>query len=552
MTTGTNHLVAVLSLIILLFGPRSAGFSQEQPAGKDTAVAMPRLEIPEITIVGKKAITLPFARKGEIFDVRVYEAPPPDTSLIGDRQTMAIPIGALSRYEEHQQPWRASLEGALGSFSTGKVLGYLDYKTQRWGIYGNGGFNTTQGHTQNSAGSSGRLEVNAHSLVSTDNEFLKTFRTSGGVTIAQESYGMFGIPGADVHRRRNNVDLRGQVGSVDRRGNVIDLNLAANIWSITDTRSGIDSNVSVVSPDLRARVGFDPGNVNLSSEFFYSGSSLNYQHPSQSPSVLGVNASARWQLADKLVIHAGAIYHRGSDNTGQSQSLLAPTAIVQWEADQDREWSFWFEPEIHLMTYDEHVQENPYFTREIAIRPERKPVRFGTTLVYKDRVLSATLSGAFTHSTNRNVTVADSSGRITLEGVAADQFTAQADGTLYASTGARIKFSGVFQPGHEIGTSVQLPMVPIVRVLGRGELDLHSPVTLWSSVEYWSRRHIDRAGTNSLGDVVLVGAGVSTDAIPRTVLSFEIANLFNTSYRWWNGYVAPGRQLTLDARVNLR
>src|SRR5207247_800198 len=112
--------------------------SQEQQASpKDTTGALPRLEIPEITIVGKKAIALPFARKGEIFDVHLYEPPAPDTSLIGDRQTLSIPIGSLPRDEEHQQPWRASLEGSLGSFSTGKLLAYVDYATQRWGMYGN-------------------------------------------------------------------------------------------------------------------------------------------------------------------------------------------------------------------------------------------------------------------------------------------------------------------------------------------------------------------------------------------------------------------------------
>ena len=103
---------------------------QERPEAKDTA-GLPRLEIPEITIVGKKAITLPFARKGEIYDVNVYEAPPPDTGLLGGRESVPLPRGTLSRYEEHQVPWRASVEGSFGSFSTGSVGGYFDYKRDR-------------------------------------------------------------------------------------------------------------------------------------------------------------------------------------------------------------------------------------------------------------------------------------------------------------------------------------------------------------------------------------------------------------------------------------
>jgi outer membrane cobalamin receptor len=71
-------------------------------------------------------------------------------------------------------------------------------------------------------------------------------------------------------------------------------------------------------------------------------------------------------------------------------------------------------------------------------------------------------------------------------------------------------------------------------------------------VEYWSRRNVDLAGAATLGDVVLVGVGASTHAIARTVLSFEVANLFNTAYEWWGGYIAPGRQLMLNAKVNLK
>ena len=61
-----NYLVRILPLIICL-----AATLHAQVAGtvSDSArTTMPSLELPEITIVGKKAITLPFARKGEIFD----------------------------------------------------------------------------------------------------------------------------------------------------------------------------------------------------------------------------------------------------------------------------------------------------------------------------------------------------------------------------------------------------------------------------------------------------------------------------------------------------
>ena len=67
--------------------PPSASGQKVQTQRRD----MPRLEIPEITIVGKKAITLPFARKGELFDVPIYDAPPPDSSLLLERPPVMMP-----------------------------------------------------------------------------------------------------------------------------------------------------------------------------------------------------------------------------------------------------------------------------------------------------------------------------------------------------------------------------------------------------------------------------------------------------------------------------
>ena len=67
-----------------------------------------------------------------------------------------------------------------------------------------------------------------------------------------------------------------------------------------------------------------------------------------------------------------------------------------------------------------------------------------------------------------------------------------------------------------------------------------------------SRRNVDRAGNQTLGDVLLLGCTLSTRAIPRAVVSFEIGNLLNTGYELWSGYSAPGRQFTLEAKINLQ
>ena len=121
----------ILILLILSLVIMTVAEGQDNPARVDTT-AMPRLEIPEITIVGKKAITLPFARKGEIYDIDIYEVSPPDTSILESRPAMSFPIGSLPRYEEPLIPWHVSAEGSFGSFSTGHLRAYVDYKGKRW------------------------------------------------------------------------------------------------------------------------------------------------------------------------------------------------------------------------------------------------------------------------------------------------------------------------------------------------------------------------------------------------------------------------------------
>src|ERR1041385_3686055 len=105
------------------------GYGQEQQ--DSLKESLPKLEIPELTIIGKKAITLPFARKGEIYDVQIFEASPPDSSLLGQRSSSLLPLGSLPRFEERLKPWRISGEGGLGSFGALNGPGYIDRKSTR-------------------------------------------------------------------------------------------------------------------------------------------------------------------------------------------------------------------------------------------------------------------------------------------------------------------------------------------------------------------------------------------------------------------------------------
>ncbi len=530
----------LLSLLIAL--PCLA--QQEVP--RDTS-AMPRLEIPEITIVGKKPITLPFARKGEIFDVSVYEAPTSDSSLLEDRPAIALPIGALPRYDEPLVPWHISAEGFVGNFTSGGARGLIDYNGPGWGVYGDGGFTTTQGHVENSSGRSIYGEGNVHTLLGVTDNPLKI---SGSLRLSHESYGMFGLTDTTTNRRRNNVKLGGELSTVSNQWNALDLRFGANIWSLSDSRSGSDVEASSVSPEVEASYWTSAGSVKFETGLYYISSSLDYKSSVQSPSLVKVSAGARWQ-ADEFQLRAGAKYDGGTGSNGESRSIIAPYGEAEWDIDRDRRINFWISPEMSLETFSDYTTRNPYLISEIAIQPERKPVNFGGTFWYNNGPVSLEVHGSFAKTTNTGVFIADT-GRISVKYVDASKASVRANATLRLESGIILSLFGHLQPAYEDGTTTQLPMVPLAQLGARGELSFNTPFTAWSSVEYWSKQNIDLAGTRTIGDHLILSGGASTHIIPKVVISAELTNLLNTSYDWWDAFPAPGTRFVVKAKVNLQ
>ncbi len=539
--------IIILTLFCLLLPVKNV-FAQE-PEKK--AEEPPKLEIPEITIVGKKAITLPFARKGEIFDVDLFEAPMPDSSLLGHPPSMSLLSGALPRYEQRQQPWRASVEGKLGNFGTGSARGFLDYKGERWSLTNTLGFMTTGGHTTNASSSNFGAGSTARWVVKTDNQVLKSFRASAGLNFSRDAFGLFGITSSTVRRTDNEFSLAANLGTLDRTSGVLDIDLSAIFTSLNDSYSGIDSSVSIVSPQIRALYSTRIKNIEVTAAASYSGSSLDYGHATQSPSLADIMLGGAWNFGERWRLSLGGTHASGTDNRGVDQTLTSVQALLELDVDSVTTLNFWFRPHMNLSSYPQHVRINPYVSREIELRPERAPMNFGSSLYFWNGIFTLALKGNYEQLSDKGLTIADS-GAIRLEYGAARIASVEMEGSVGTSRGSRLQFSGSLTSAHEPGSAAQLPMVPVVRLQGRGEIDVRLPLTAWSSVDYQGPRNVDRQGVSALSGVVLWNVGVSTSAIARILLSGEIRNLLDTRYEWWNGYVAPGIEFNVAAKVNLQ
>ncbi|HLB00397.1 MAG TPA: hypothetical protein VJO14_03335 [Bacteroidota bacterium] len=536
---------AVAAAVLIGYGTLRAQVPDSTRRG-----VLPKLEIPEITIVGKKAITLPFARKGEIYDVPLYEAPPPDSGLLADRPPIGLPEGSLPRYEQREMPWRVSAEASAGRFGSLGARGYVDYHTQTWNLSTTGGHRHTNGHVPGSSGNEFDLGGRYTSLVSTDNDLLRNFRVNGDLSFRHDAFGMFGLSPAGTDRTRDVYSIGVAASSIRRSGLVFDLAVSADIFSVDDARSGADSGITVTTPRLRAGVTADVGVARVIAEFRYTNSSLDYQNSMPSPSLYTMVGAVQWRISEYFFIKTGGEFSGGSGTDEVPRTRISPLAELEWKINPGRKVRFWFRPGMTLTFYPELAGKIPFLAREVMMIPGEKTVDLGASIWYNSGMLTLEASGDYTRSTNRPLIVTDS-GRIRPEFAQTWQAILKIEGSLKPSAGFRINFNGAVQPARERGGNSQIPMTPLGEAGVQGEFDLIGGWTFTAASRYWYRQNTDRAGAQSIGGVLLVDAGASTDLIPHLLISAGIHNLFDRRYSWWSGYPARGLDLFFMVKARL-
>jgi outer membrane receptor protein involved in Fe transport len=539
---------------LLAAGCLSQGTLRAQAPGttRDTTLSreLPRLEIPEITIVGKKAITLPFARKGEIYDVPLYDAPPPDSSLLTDRPPVDLPGGSLPRYEQREMPWRVSAEASAGRFGSLGLRGYVDYHTQAWNLSTTGGYRRTDGHVDGSSGNEFDVGGRYTSLVSTDNDLLRNFRVSGDLGFRHDAFGMYGMRPAGTDRDRDMYSVGAGVSSIRRSGLVFDFSVGAEIFSVDDKRAGIDSGITVTTPLLKAGVTADVGIARVITEFRYTNSSLDYQNSLPSPSLYTIVGAVQWRISESFFIKTGGEFSGGTGTDEVSRTRVSPLAELEWQINPGRKVNFWFRPGMTLTSYPDLAGKIPYIAREVMMIPEEKTIDLGGSVWYNSGMLTLEAGGEYIRSTNRPLIVADTTG-IHPEFAGTWQTILNIEGSLRASEVIRLDFNGRVSPAREQGGSSQLPMTPLGEAGVEAGFDFIPGWTFTAASRYWYKQNTGRNGAESIGGAFLVDAGASTDLIPHVLISAGIHNIFDRKYSWWAGYPARGLDLFFTVKARL-
>jgi hypothetical protein len=543
-----SRLSATSFVLLLLCFPNSL-FSQDTVRTRE---GMPRLEIPEVTIVGKKAITLPFARKGEVLDVELYDPPLPDTSVFAKRPGTVASPGSYPRFRETMFPLQAFIEGMVGNFGTFDVNGTLRYSELLWELSARGGLAATQGHTTNAEARQFTIGAEARATVETDNEIIRTFRTKGDANITGDTYKLFGIPDTVTERQRSSFALQTTLSTIDLARFNLDFELGVKTMSIED-RGRRTANVSVVEPTFAITGGYGFNAVNLFTQFQYSASLLDYPIPVESPTYVALTPGVRWNLSSTLSGVAALRYAHGAHSNGGSSTLLSPGGHLRWNALSHVWASLWFEPSLNAASPFRSIQENPYLIDTMVLRNERVPVNVGMSLALSTSLIEIEAAASVLRTDDTPLPIADSirTGVIHLEYAKTQQVVMEIRSALNVTDRARVSASGSVHYAQEEGTSVQLAMMPEVKLQARGELSFSTPLVIWSSVEYTGPRNVDRQGQKKLDAYMLLNAGVSSNIIRSALFSLELENLLGTSYEWWSGYKAPGRRVALRAQWQL-
>lgn len=502
---------------------------------------LPRLEIPEVTIVGKKAITLPFARKGEVLDVELYTAPPPDTSLLARRPVTPPLTGTLPRFRETLFPFQGTLDGMAGNFSTFDLGGTLRYTELFWEASVRGKYSSTRGHTANADATHAAFGAGGRATIDTDNEFLQSFRAKGTIDLTRSTFKLFGLRDtALIERRRSTFSLQTTLSTIDQ---AFDVHFGMKTMSLDD-KGRTTTESSAVEPTFSLTGGYNLDRVHLFAQFQYTASLLEYSTPTESPTYVAFTPGLRWNPASNWSGVVQLRYAHGAHSDGGSTTLFIPGAQLRWRV-ADYLWtSFWFEPSLNIGSWINSFEKIPYLGSDVTLRHERVPVHLGTSIQITTNAIECDGRISLRGTNDTPIPIADS-GVIRLEYAKTQQVSMGISGTTHIAERARVLASANFHFARENGRSSQLPMAPAVRLQVRGEWTLSLPVTIWSSVEYTGPRNIDRNGTTSLGSYVLLNLGATSTIIPSTLLALEVGNLLGTSYEWWSGYRAPGTTASL-------
>lgn len=520
--------IHIITKLILLFPFFLIAQQQEQQK------ELPKLDIPEITIVGKKAITLPFAKKGEYNVIDYITAPKPDTSIIGSKQLLLTYGTKQYVTGDFTEKLNGYIEAGLGNFSRAQLLGLIRYSDTQLEGSVRTSYNSTSGHVKNSDGNRFLIGADFGTMIYTDNEYLKSFRIVNIVDFTSDKFGIFGITDSSVRRSRQFFSLKTNLASSEYKTISFNFLLGLNSLKIEDNNS---LSSSVFSPEFKFSTSFNISNFNFLSKLSYETSLINYSVPAESPTLLQFSLLSQSYLNENIYTSVGFKYVNGTNSDGGYQRFFYPSGIIKANFDNNFKISIWFEPDVLNNSYIFNMLENPFLNRELLLRYSFKPINVGIGLDYSYKFLSLNTKLSYAKLDDASYTFVQNQ-IIYLNYIDVDEFKIELNSIFDISKQTRFYANWIYNNLEMKSLKKQLYMKPEFQLQNKFEFILDFPLKVFVTADYYSERLLDQF--QSLPDYFLLGIGANSNIIKKTLISFELNNLLDTRYYYFYGYPAPG------------
>jgi len=540
-----------LILIIALLGLCSTA-----PLLAQTGGDLPPLEIENVTVVGKRVVVLPKARKGEVIDTSIYLLPPGDTMLFGERiSNLAGTPGSLPAYREYDLPLKTDAELSIGSYLSPRALVNLEYTRRTFNLGGRFDYRATAGHIDSAEASSLLIGAHGSILLGDDVQPLRGLRIGGEVEHLGDGYYLYGNSVDRFDRSRT-----GNQGSIVFKSEEelpigYRVRLHVEGTSVEDTRPDTTFEASSLSPSLDLDLG---GVIDTAWGFRVKAglvsTSLRYADPANTPLYLMLQGDAEWHLAPATFITGGIVLANGENSDSGSSSLIMPRVSIRHELGTRLSLFGWFAPELRAANYREMIMSAPYVERDITLRPERVPVRLAAGVRADLDGMMVEARGIFEKAENTPVVVAiGAPGELRYAYVSSTTVGAQANARFSISPALTVDADALLRSKSDSNDN-QLPMTPALDLRGRIDFALNTRINLFGSLLYQTdqRTALSDSGSTTgqltIPARMLLGGGASYRFLENIEAFAEISNLLGYSYDLWQNYSAPGFEIRIGAR----
>lgn len=547
------------SLALLLLPLATSIAVAQGPGGTN----VPPLELESVTVIGKRMVVLPKARKGEVIDTSVYALPPGDSLLFSERiSNLQGPGGALPGYREQESPLKLDAEASIGSYVSPRVAVHAEFSRPTFDASAFADFLHTEGHIDAARASGFRVGANGSASLGDVSAPIGRFRLSADIEHGADEYTLYGLSSATVNRSRSVT--RFGIGLHDEGRSHVRYALGLSLESagITDDTASIAREATATSPMLTLDVGGDfDSTLTARLRAAFTSTTLRYATATQTPAFVSAFGDLEWRASSATRLSVGLVAASGQNSDSGSSSLVMPRAAIRHDLDSSLTIFAWFTPELRAASFADRMLHAPYARREMQLRPERVALAAAAGGRWSVPALTIEARLFAEQSDVTAVVVADAADNAqtwrdlstTTFGVAVGVETEvnehvgfEADALFRRAVLDDFDETAPLSPAAEVRARVSYVPDPVGRALRLyGTADIRT-----------SQRAI--LGSNTVPTVdpdlparLLFGCGAAYQLLENLQATLDISNLLNYKYDLWLGYSAPGFEIRGGIKVTL-